>query len=62
MENIYKIVLSEQSKMAPSVREATLEKQLTMLQGKYDKLQQLFKLEKDRNSLKGTRANQTFVP
>jgi hypothetical protein len=48
--------------MAPSVREATLEKQLTMLQGKYDKLQQLFKLEKDRNSLKGTRANQTFVP
>ena len=62
LDKAYKILLNERSHHATSVKEVTLEKQLSSLQSRYEKLQNLVKLEKDKNSFKSTKLSQSFVP
>jgi TolA-binding protein len=57
------VLLQEKAHQAPSVREATLEKQLVALQGRHDKLQHLCKLEKERHLYKTSQPNlKGFLP
>ncbi len=44
------------------MKEATLEQQLKVLHDKYDKLQNLLKVERERNQYKMGKTAQTFIP
>lgn len=61
LEGAYKVVLQEKAHAAPSVREATLQKQLATLTAKYEKLQELAKLQKPRQTFTATKTKETFV-
>jgi hypothetical protein len=61
LEGAYKLVLQEKAHSAPSVREATLQKQLATLAAKYDKLQELAKMQKPRQTFTSTKGKETFV-
>ena len=65
LDKAYKILLQEKSGQSATVREQTLQKQLAALQTRNDKLQNLLKVEKDRNTFRGgknTQTGTTFVP
>lgn len=62
LDAAYKALLKEKSQNAPSVREITLEKQLASMNSKYEKLQEILKMEKTKTNFKSTKSQGQFVP
>lgn len=62
LDKAYKVLLQEKSAQAPSVKETTLQKQVGALQARNDKLLNLLKVEKEKNTFRGTQTGAGFVP